>query len=361
MLLLDTLYRRVGKMPHIFNNQKRSIPHARRLISLSTVSLVVLIIVSTCFALTHTTRGKMVRAAGTSFTFTAVGDYAQTNHTTANLKQIAQSGANFDLALGDFSYSSAVTADQWSTYVKGYLPANFPLEIIPGDHDVSQLSLYATDLPDYMASTGTYAQQYYFDYPGTSPLARFIMLSPSEISGYNYTKGGSGYRWVSSTIDAARAANIPWVIVGMYKNCFSLGSAHCSHNDLMDLLVSKKVDLILYAHKHNYEASKQLALNTTTCPSLTTVSYNANCVVPNATTTMTKGAGSVIVIAGTGGASMNGINSTDPALGYFRAWEASNIQQTWGFSQFTVSATQITMKFVGTSGGTFVDSFTLHA
>ncbi len=346
-------------MPHVFNDQKRNPSNFRRLISLSTISLVVLIIVSTCIALTSVNKGKVVRAAGTSFTFTVAGDYAQTKHTTANLKQIAQSGANFNLGLGDFSYTSTVTADQWSTYAKGYLPANFPFEIIPGDHDVSQLSLYAADLPDYMTSTGTYAQQYYFDYPGTGPLARFIMLSPGETSGYNYTKGSSGYRWVSSAIDAARAANIPWVIVGMYKNCFSLGSAHCSHNDLMDLLVSKKVDLILYAHKHNYEASKQLALNSTTCPSLTTVSYNANCVV-NATNAMTKSAGSIIVIAGTGGASMIGIDNTDPALGYFRAWEASNVNQTWGISQFTVSATQITMQFIRTSGGTFADSFTIH-
>ena len=346
-------------MPHVFNNHQGNSSKFRRLIPLSTISLVVLIIVSTCIALTSVNKGKVVRAADTSFTFTAAGDYAQTKHTTANLKQIAQSRANFNLGLGDFSYISTVTADQWSTYAKGYLPANFPFEIIPGDHDVSQISLYAADLPDYMTSTGTYAQQYYFDYPATSPLARFIMLSPSEISGYNYTKGGSGYRWVSSTIDGARAANIPWVIVGMYKNCFSLGSAHCSHNDLMDLLVSKNVDLILYAHKHNYEASKQLALNSATCPSLTTVSYNANCVVPNATNTMTKGAGSVIVIVGTGGASMIGVDNTDPALGYFRAWEASNSNQTWGISQFTVSATQITMKFVGTSGGTFADSFTI--
>ena len=128
----------------------------------------------------------------------------------------------------------------------------------------------------------------------------------------------------------------------------------------MDLLVSKNVDLILYAHKHNYEASKQLALNSTTCPSLTTVSYNANCVA-NAANTMTKGAGSVIVITGTGGASMISIDSTDPALGYFRAWEASNINPTWGISQFTVSATQVTMQFLRTSGGTFADSFTLQA
>lgn len=128
-----------------------------------------------------------------------------------------------------------------------------------------------------MGSTGAYGQQYSFDYPATAPLARFIMISPGQTS-YNYAVGGAGYKWVSSTIDNARIAHIPWVIVGMYENCFSIGSQHCSKDDLLNLLVSKGVDLVLYAHKHDYQASKQLAFNGTTCTSLTT-SYNANCVV----------------------------------------------------------------------------------
>ena len=73
-------------MTHVFNNQKRNSSNSRRLVPLSIFSLVVLIIVSTCLALTSANKGKVVRAAGTSFTFPAAGDYAQTKHTTANLK-----------------------------------------------------------------------------------------------------------------------------------------------------------------------------------------------------------------------------------------------------------------------------------
>jgi hypothetical protein len=53
------------------------------------------------------------------------------------------------------------------------------------------------------------------------------------------------------------------------------------------------------------------------------------------------------------------ISSSDPALGYFRAWEDSNTGHTWGVSQFSVSATQISMKFAGTSGGSYSDQFTI--
>jgi hypothetical protein len=37
----------------------------------------------------------------------------------------------------------------------------------------------------------------------------------------------------------------------------------------------------------------------------------------------------------------------------------ANLNPTWGISQFTVSANQVDMQFVGTSGGTFTDNLTL--
>jgi hypothetical protein len=332
---------------------------SRRPFSFGIAILVVLLMASTSLTLFHFNKKTTVLAAsnGSSFTFTAAGDYNQTSATTANLNYIAHSGASFNLGLGDFNYNSAVTASQWSTYAKGLLPTNFPFEVIPGDQDGGQLATYATNLPNHITGMqGAYGEQYYFDYPTSAPLARFIVFSPYILSQFNYMQGGAGYNWVSSTIDAARAANIPWVIVGMYENCFSLNSLHCSNDDILNLLISKKVDLIIYAHKHDYEASKQLAFNSN-CTSMSTT-YNASCVV-NTTNNMTQGAGSAIVITGTGGATMDTVSTTDPAISYFRSWEASNNNQTWGVSQFTVSANQVSMQFKGTSGGTFSDSLTI--
>ena len=54
-------------------------------------------------------------AASTSFAFTAVGDYGGSAdaNTTATLKGIGQSGANFNLALGDLGYGEMRPESAW--------------------------------------------------------------------------------------------------------------------------------------------------------------------------------------------------------------------------------------------------------
>jgi len=200
-------------------------------------------------------------------------------------------------------------------------------------------------------------KEYYFDYPPGNPLARFIMVSPNMFPGYS--KGTSHYKWVKRIIENARAANIPWVIVGMHQNCLVIGTQTCPSPDLINLLLSEKVDLILQAQKHDYQSSKQLALNSTTCPAMAITSYNPNCVV-NDTTSLTRGAGTVIVVTGTGGTvPLLSISTTDPKIGYFRSWMGANVNPTWGVSRFTVSATQLTAQFVPVSGVAFSDGFTI--
>jgi hypothetical protein len=299
---------------------------------------------------------------GSSFRFTAAGDYGKTAYTTANLDFIAHAGASFHLGLGDFNYDADITPEAWSDYAKSYLRANFPFEIVAGGHDQTQLDALATYFPNRIRGvSGTYAKEYTFDYPPTAPLARFIMVSPSGVlDGYNYNVGAPHYNWVAQQIDAARAAQIRWIIVAMHQYCFVIDSYVCPGQDLLDLLLNKKVDLILQAQKHTYQASKQLKLNGTTCPTLPITSYNPACVV-SGSTSLTKGAGSVIVVTGTGGTTpLLDINTADSKIGYFRAWMGNNVNPTWGVSRFTVSTTQITAQFVGVSGR-FSDSFTIHS
>jgi hypothetical protein len=335
--------------------RKRSLPHAHPLISLGTILISALIIAITFLP----GKGITTQAAGGSFTFTAAGDYGQTAHTTATLTYIGKSGASFDLALGDLNYGyPGVSASSWSTYVKSYLPANFPFEIVAGEHDTGDISQLAGDLPNHMGNiAGSYGKEYYFDAPSGAALARFILVSPGVLAG-SYKKGGADYNWVSNAIDNARSAGIHWVIVGIHKYCLALGGNACSYQDLLNLLVSKKVDLILSGQKHSYQASKQLALNTTSCTSIQAGSYNANCVV-SGSTSLKRGAGSVILILGTGGASLGSLSSSDPEKGYFRTWMGGNGNATWGAGKFTVSGSQINIQFVGTAGGSFKDSFTI--
>jgi hypothetical protein len=350
------------------SNQKRNLDVSSRKKFLSIALLSVLVIASAL--LFFASPGKHTLAAAAPFTFTFAGDYAQTTHTTANLQYLQQQYAShsisFNIGLGDFNYASNVSAGQWSkNYLHKYLSTTFPFEIVAGRHDTNQLPTYEADLPsnNIAAITGKYGQEYYFDYPaGAPPLARFIMISPNQtIPGYsyNYNQGGADYNWVSSTIDAARAAGIHWIIVGMHQYCFVVGTSSCTNVQLLDMLLIKHVDVILEGQKHNYQRSKQLALDTG-CPVLSSTSYDSACVV-NTTTpnNLNRGAGTIITLSGTGGASPQlAINTSDPKFAYFQSTMPAN-NVTWGVSRFTVSATQLSEQFVPTSGGNFTDGYTI--
>ena len=226
-------------------------------------------------------RGHSTQAQSTppSFTFTAGGDFGGNSSSSATLDMIAHSGSAFHLAIGDLSYSEITPESAWCSYVQSHVGSTFPVELVSGNHEDGVdgqdglIDTFAQCLPDRLGAVGTYGKEYYFDYPAASPQARFIMISPgldfTNGGLYSYAAGTAHYNWVANTIDSARAAGIKWVVVGMHYPCLSMGIAPCSTgNDIMNLLISKKVDLILQAHDHNYQRSKQLALNGSTCPAI---------------------------------------------------------------------------------------------
>lgn len=312
----------------------------------------------------------VVQPAGT-ITFTAVGDFGATDNTTAVLDTIASSGASFHLALGDLSYGVMRPESSWCNYVKSHVGSAFPFELIAGNHDSGQIASegninnFVTCLPDRIGTiSGTYGKEYFFDYPAAAPVARFILISPgisfTPGGAYSYASGSTHYNWVKNKIDNARTAGIPWVIVGMHKVCIGVAGHACEiESALFNLLIQKKVDLILQAHNHNYQRSKQLALSTS-CASITAGSFNSNCVVDDgADNAYTKDTGSVIVIAGMGGHELYNINSTDPDNGYFARLMAANASPTHGVVRYTISATQLTSEFVRASGGNFRDNFSI--
>jgi hypothetical protein len=300
-----------------------------------------------------------------TFVFTAAGDYGSSRDAAATLDGIGRSGASFNLALGDLSYSKMPEAN-WCDFVKARV--TFPFQLIAGNHEDESgigdghIINFAACLPDRLGVTGGYPEQYYFDYQG---LARFIMISPGLTIGgehYNYGNASSHYQWVAEAIDGARGAKIPWVIVGMHKNCLSMGRHSCEiGSDLLNLLIDKKVDLVLQGHDHVYQRTKQLA----TSPSCTTVpiaSFNTSCVMDDGADGLyTKGVGPVFVIAGTGGEGLYEINTADPEAGYFANWMGANSTPTKGFVKFTVSHTEIRAEFVGsTTAFNFTDNFSVQ-
>src|SRR5258708_27801349 len=150
----------------------------------------------------------------------------------------------------------------------------------------------------------------------------------------------------------------------MHKVCITMGSMPCDiGTDLFNLLVSKKVDLILQAHDHDYQRSKQRALNSTTCTAISPETYNSNCVVNDGSTgNYTQGAGPVAVIVGTIGEGLFSLNTAAADAGYFARWMGNNINPRNGLAKFTLSSDQLTVSasFTGsTAPNNFTDSFTI--
>jgi len=305
---------------------------------------------------------------GSSFSFGAAGAWGQNSNTTAVLNAVKNSGANFAIALGDFSYVPGNSETAWCNFVKGTVGSSYPFELISGNHEDAvrdgQINNYVTCLPHRLSPlTGLYGKQYYFDYPTGSPLARFINISPGltfpDDGFYDYTAGTPRYNWVQSAIDGARSAGIRYVVVSMHKYCISLVSGSCEAGaDLMNLLISKKVDLYLQGHDHAYSRSKQLAFKPS-CTSITPGSFNSNCVVDN-DNQFAYGAGTVIATVGVGGVGINDQNPSDPEAGYFSTFQGSSSNPTFGFLKFTVTPTSISAQFVRGSGGNYTDSFTIQ-
>src|SRR6266567_4166977 len=158
--------------------QARYLP-SHHLFPFGTVFLMILVLASLLVVLPAYNNARPV-LAGSSFAFTVAGDYGQTKNTTAVLQTIAKAGASFNLAIGDLNYDyPTVSAQQWSTYVKSYVPSDFPFELVAREYDTGDIGQLEGDLPDHIGNvSGTYGEEYYFDYPPpATPLARFIFVS----------------------------------------------------------------------------------------------------------------------------------------------------------------------------------------
>ena len=206
------------------------------------------------------------------FVFTAAGDYGSGDAARATLDLVATSQARFHLALGDLSYNDE-PEPTWCNWVRSRVGQTFPFLLVAGNHEDDfgehgHIAAFSECLPDRIGASGRYGREYYFDVGG---LARIILISPDlTIDGehYYYGDGNGHYEWLSGAIDGARAAGLRWVIVGMHKSCISVGQYYCAiYSQLMDLLLEKRVDLLLHGHDHSYQRTKQLTLGPD-CPSL---------------------------------------------------------------------------------------------
>jgi glycosyl hydrolase family 99/SdrD B-like protein/calcineurin-like phosphoesterase family protein/dockerin type I repeat protein len=312
-----------------------------------------------------------------SFVFGAGGDFGANPQADASLRAIPATGASFFLAVGDLDYDQTTSDAAWCDYVKQRVGSTFPFELVTGNHEEGSptspgpngyIGNFAACLPDYfnakpvIAGQPAYPGNYYFDYPPSAPLMRVIMISANlTYNGVQYnfnTSEQTNYNALAARIDEAKQAGL-WVAVGMHKVCITVGDKSCEIGpDLMNLLIRKKVDLVLQGHDHNYQRSKQIALGTS-CTSVVPNAYNAGCVVDDGSDNQyITGAGTLFVINGLTGRCCYATHPADSEAGYFARMVGSTTTTTSGFVAYTVSSGRIDARVVNTVGS-WGDSFSL--
>ena len=298
--------------------------------------------------------------------FAAVGDFGSNNNTNAVLTAMDAAAPDLALALGDLSYGGPGSEQGWCDRVTTRMGAGFPFELIAGNHESNgqdgNINDFSACLPNQLPGVvGTYGRQWYVDVPQVDPIVRFVMVSPAlpfPDSTWSYAAGSPRYNWTAAAIDGARANNIPWVVVGAHKPCYSVGIYTCEIGaDFTNMLIQKRVDLVLHGHEHMYGRTHQLGLRTG-CTTVPAGTADADCVA-DGDATMSQGFGTVFATSGLGGQEQRPVDTADGEEAYFATASGSNQNPTNGFLDVEVTATDLTASFVPV-GGTYTDTFTIH-
>jgi PKD repeat protein len=314
------------------------------------------------------TASAVAAPSATRVHFVAAGDFGQSTTTTGPVLQaMAAADPDLALALGDLSYGAVGQEQSWCDFVTSRVGEGFPFELIAGNHESNGLNGNINDfsacLPNQLPGlVGTYGRQWSVDVPQQDPLVRFVMISPGIAypdSTWSYAAGTPRYNWTRDRIDEARADGIPYVVVGMHKPCLSTGEYGCDPGyAIFNLLVDRRVDLVLSGHEHLYQRSKQVA-HGTGCTTITPGTYDPDCVV-DSDSTLVAGAGTVFMTIGSGGIGLRNNHPTDPDAPWFVTTMALDQNPTHGSSSFVVTPTGISVSFLRGAGGTFSDTFTIE-
>jgi hypothetical protein len=298
--------------------------------------------------------------------FTAQGDIGVGSGAKKVLDAIAELRPQLNLALGDFSYKSGVE-ENFCDMVTGKLGTDLPYQLVTGNHESDghegDITNFVRCLPNKLPGLqGEYGTQWYADVPEKNPVVRFVMVSPGidfRNGPLNYSKGSERWRWTTDAIESAKSQGIPWTVVGMHVPCLSVGQYDCqAGEEFTNMLIEKKVDLVLSGHDHVYQRTHQLGTGAG-CPGLKPATFARSCLA-DSDSSMVQGQGTVFATVGTGGVGLYNIDSKDPEMGYFAT--ASGRNRNAAFGTLDVKATQgeLNARFVPAQGYSLTDTFTIR-
>ena len=291
--------------------------------------------------------------------FSVLGDIDTTGASDAVLRSIASRHDDFTLAVGDLSYGRNGAEDRWCRFVTARVGASHPFELVSGNHESNgengDIDRFVRCLPNRLPGlVGTYGRQWYVDAPAAHPVVRVVMISPALDFGHgewSYARGTPHHAWAEAAVTGARAAGIPWVVVGMHKPCLSMGNYECDPGaDLVDLLLDSGVDLVVTGHEHLYQRTRPLSLGAG-CAGVRPGRFVGACVAGERGTTF--------VTVGTGGTPLRAVHGGDTERRYFVASSGANRRPSHGSLDVQVDAGRLTATFVPVAGGTFTDRVVL--
>ena len=200
--------------------------------------------------------------------FSAAGDFSASSAATSVFNLIGSLDNDFHAALGDMSYGTTGAEEAWCNRGQGRRRRGLPVRAglgQPREQRPERQHQRLLGLPAQPAARAARHLRPAVLRRRARQRARWCATSPSAPASRSptgtltYAAGTPQYTWTSAAIDGARAAGIPWVVVGNHTPCLSLGEYACEMgSDLANLLLAKKVDLVLNGHEHIYQRTKQL-------------------------------------------------------------------------------------------------------
>ena len=261
----------------------------------------------------------------------------------AVMAAIGSSQARWVGILGDLAYQPGDGIEaRWCDWVRARVSQ--PVSLVPGNHEAQDgdgvFGKFANCLPDRLGVTGDYATGHYYLDDGP---VRVIMTSPGITlpqGTRTYGKGTVEREQVKDWIDEAKAKG-QWVIVGMHMPCLTNGAHGCSSDSTFtDMLLGKKVDLIVAGHDHNYGRSHQIA-GTVAAPTIV-----------DRDGTFTAGAGSVLAIVGNGGHNPRAASSGG-------IWAVTSDGTSAGYALVEAAPERLTFTERGIVGPSLTDTITI--
>jgi predicted phosphodiesterase len=181
------------------------------------------------------------------FNFAAVGDWGCNTNTQNTLNNIISKNPELVLGLGDYSYHD--TADCWLDIIK---PIRDKMKIVIGNQEIRSASI----LNQYMKEFNLTKQFYSFNYQNM----HFLAMSTQA----PFSLDSEQYNFVKDDLSKAAAdPNLRWIIVYFHMPMYTFPDlALVTLVDIYQPLFDHAgVDLVLSGHRHHYERSYPIALN----------------------------------------------------------------------------------------------------